>query len=74
MSKTKDFIEKIKNIPDTIYLNIGEAIDIIDDLDFRDFDQAVTWSEDKINEFDIEYKRIVKKECEKWRWKLRIIH
>ena len=61
MSKTKDFIEKIENIPDTIYLNIGEAIDIIDNPDFRDFDQAVTWSEDKINEFDIEYKRIVKK-------------
>ena len=61
MSKTKDFIKKIKNIPDTIYLNLGDGIDIIDNPDFRDFDQAVTWSEDKINEFDIEYKRIVKK-------------
>ena len=64
MSKTKDFIEKIKNILDTIYLNLGDGIDLIDDPDFEDIDQSVTWSYGKINEFDIEYKRIVKKERE----------
>lgn len=42
----------MNNIPEKIYLNIGN--DVPDDADFRDLEE-VTWSEERINDNDIEY-------------------
>ena len=43
----------MKNIPKTIYLQIGEECH--DDIDFNEL-SGVTWCVDKINDNDIEYK------------------
>lgn len=49
----------IKNLPKRIYLNIGDGIP--DDVDFRDLSE-VTWSEERVNDSDIEY--VIVKEAE----------
>lgn len=55
----------MKNIPNKIYLQIGEKADITIDNSINDFNElfrgAITWSEDKINKNDIEYKLVKKK-------------
>lgn len=54
----KELIQKIKNIPDKIFLVIGEENDISDLKDFKSLDyEYVLWSEDRINSTDIEYTR-----------------
>ena len=44
----------MKNIPNTIFLNLGEDLE-----DFEDFNELgeVTWCADKIGDGDIEYQR-----------------
>ena len=44
----------MKNIPNTIYLNLGEDLE-----DFEDFNELgeVTWCADKVGDGDIEYQR-----------------
>lgn len=44
----------MKNIPNTIFLNLGEDLE-----DFEDFNELgeVTWCTDKIGDGDIEYQR-----------------
>lgn len=49
----------MKNVPERIYLNIGDGVP--DDVDFRDLSE-VTWSEERINDNDIEY--VIAKEVE----------
>lgn len=49
----KEEQEKLKNIPDKIYLQIGEIPDEDDFIDLED----VCWCVDKINDNDIEYCR-----------------
>ena len=46
----------MKNIPNIIYLNLGEDEDICDVKDFKTL-VGVTWSEEKINSGDIQYIR-----------------
>jgi hypothetical protein len=45
----------MKNIPEKIYLNIGEDHSLIDD--FNDLSD-VTWCQDQIDDKDIEYVRV----------------
>lgn len=45
----------IKNIPERIYLNLGDGC--FDDADFRDLSD-VTWSEDKATDNDVEFVRM----------------
>jgi len=52
----------MKNIPDKIYLQIGDETP--DDVDFKNLDE-VTWCSDRINEKDIEYVRVKKKNAKK---------
>ena len=58
---------KMKNIPERIYLQIGE--DTPKDCNFEELDE-VTWCQDHVSDNDIEYVRkekvieIIKKECE----------
>lgn len=47
----------IKNIPERIYLNLGDGC--FDDADFRDLSD-VTWSEDKATDNDVEFVRMSK--------------
>ncbi len=51
--------KKIKNVPEYIYLQIGEDCDCVD---FKEIEQTheVSWCEDKINNNDIVYKRVSK--------------
>ena len=44
----------MKNIPNTIFLNLGEDLE-----DFEDFNELgeVTWCADKVGDGDIEYQR-----------------
>lgn len=49
----------MKNAPERIYLNIGDGVP--DDVDFRDLSE-VSWSEERINDNDIEY--VIAKEVE----------
>lgn len=49
----------MKNIPERIYLNIGDGVP--DDADFRDLEE-VTWSDERINDNDIVY--VIAKEVE----------
>lgn len=44
----------MKNLPERIYLNLGDGC--FDDADFRDLSE-VTWSEEKVNDTDVEYVR-----------------
>jgi hypothetical protein len=44
----------MKNIPDKIYLNIGEDLDAIEDFGTL---REVTWCQDRIHDGDIEYIR-----------------
>lgn len=44
----------MKNLPKKIYLNLGDGC--FDDADFRDISE-VTWSEEKVNDTDVEYVR-----------------
>ena len=48
---------KMKNIPNKIYLQIGEKTP--KDADFEELNE-VTWCQDRINDNDIEYVRIDK--------------
>lgn len=49
-----NFIEKMKNIPLTIFLQIEESE--IENNDFKSLDiEYVMWCSDKINDLDIEY-------------------
>lgn len=45
---------KIKNLPERIYLNLGDGC--LDDADFHALSE-VTWSEDKATDNDVEYIR-----------------
>lgn len=47
-------MNKIKNLPERIYLNLGDGC--LDDTDFHALSE-VTWSEDKATDNDIEYIR-----------------
>jgi hypothetical protein len=51
----------MENIPEKIYLQIGEDADVTIDNSITDFNElftsAITWSTDKINDNDIEYVR-----------------
>ena len=48
----------MKNIPEAIYLQIGDIGDeVINDIDFHDLDE-VTWSEDKISDNSIKFIRL----------------
>ena len=47
-------MKKIKNLPERIYLNLGDGC--LDHADFRDLSE-VTWSEDKATDNDVEYIR-----------------
>ena len=50
----------MKNIPKTIYLNIGAAkFELIGNENF-DLAQGVTWSKERINETDVKYKLVKK--------------
>lgn len=48
-------MNKIKNLPKRIYLNLGDGC--LDDTDFHALSE-VTWSEDKIADNDVEYIRM----------------
>ena len=51
----------MKNIPRKIYLQIGEDAELA--ADFNELSREdITWCEDKINDNDIEYTRIARKE------------
>lgn len=50
----------MKNVPERIYLNIGDGVP--NDVDFRDLEE-VTWSDERINDSDIQFVRA--KEVEK---------
>lgn len=52
----------MKNIPNKIYLQIGEETP--KDADFKELDE-VTWCQDKINPNDIEYVRTKNKNKKK---------
>ena len=49
--------ERIKNIPDKIYLQVGDNVGW--DVDFKELEDTgeVTWCSDKIENWDIEYIR-----------------
>ncbi len=47
-------MNKIKNLPERIYLNLGDGC--LDDTDFHALSE-VTWSEDKVADNDVEYIR-----------------
>ena len=51
----------MENIPNKIYLQIGEDADITTDNSINDFNDlyrgAITWNDERINENDIEYER-----------------
>lgn len=47
-------MNKIKNLPEKIYLNLGDGC--LDDTDFHALSE-VTWSEDKATDNDVEYIR-----------------
>ena len=63
--------ERIKNIPDKIYLQVGDNIGW--EVDFKELEDTgeVTWCSDKIENWDIEYiraselERLVNQEAEK---------
>ena len=69
MKEKKD--ERIKNIPDKIYLQVGDNIGW--EVDFKELEDTgeVTWCSDKIENWDIEYiraselERLVNQEVEK---------
>lgn len=42
------------NIPKKIFLNIGEEVDVKDDIDFNEL-AGVSWSSHRIHKTDIEY-------------------
>lgn len=42
----------MKNIPERIYLNLGDSVP--ENADFRDLSE-VTWSEDRVTDNDVEY-------------------
>lgn len=44
----------MKNLPERIYLNIGDECP--DDVDFRELSE-VTWSEERVSDNDIQYQR-----------------
>lgn len=44
----------MKNLPERIYLNLGDGVP--ENVDFRDLEE-VTWSEEKVNDTDVEYVR-----------------
>lgn len=46
----------MKNLPEKIYLQIGEEADIDDNLDFNEL-VGVSWCSDKIEESDVEFVR-----------------
>lgn len=46
----------MKNLPQTIWLNIGEQADIKDAVSFKELTE-VTWSEHKISSGDVKYIR-----------------
>lgn len=46
----------MKNLPEKIYLQIGEEADIDDDIDFNEL-VGVSWCSDKIEESDVEFVR-----------------
>jgi hypothetical protein len=46
----------MKNLPEKIYLQIGEEADINDDIDFNEL-VGVSWCSDKIEESDVEFVR-----------------
>lgn len=55
----------MKNVPDKIYLNIGEDQDLLGyDVDFTKDLAEVTWCEDRIHESDIEYVKAAPSEQE----------
>jgi hypothetical protein len=45
---------KFKNLPNKIYLNVGDIYTFEEEVDFKELDE-VTWCEDKIDDNDIEY-------------------
>lgn len=51
----------MKNIPDKIYLQIGDDADLTIDNSVNDFNDlykgAITWNDERINKNDIEYER-----------------
>jgi len=51
----------MENIPEKIYLQIGEDADVTIDNSVNDFNDlyrgAITWSNERINDNDIEYVR-----------------
>ena len=51
----------MENIPDKIYLQIGEDAELLVGEDFGEL-YDVTWCQDKINDTDIEYIRVEKKD------------
>lgn len=58
-NKNKE-VWSIKNLPQRIYLNIGDGVP--EDADFHDLSE-ITWSEERINDSDIEY--LIAKDVEK---------
>lgn len=50
-------VVEVKNIPEQIYLQIGEEIEMDDVEDFENIQNnyEITWCKDKINDNDIEY-------------------
>lgn len=46
----------MKNLPEKIYLQIGEEADIDDDIDFNEL-VGVSWCSDKIEKSDVEFVR-----------------
>jgi heterodisulfide reductase subunit A-like polyferredoxin len=46
----------MKNLPEKIYLQIGEEADIDDNIDFNEL-VGVSWCSDKIEESDVEFVR-----------------
>lgn len=57
----------MKNLPDKIYLNLGElSEDELNETDFKDLSE-VTWSEDYVQGMNVEYIRkdaFIEKACE----------
>ena len=60
----------MKNLPDKIYLNLGDLTEeVLNDIDFHDLSE-VTWSDDDVQGRNVEYVRkdaFVKKACEWFR-------
>lgn len=56
----------MKNIPEKIYLHLGDPDDLGDRKDFNELG-GVGWSDERINENDVEYVRkdtdVVKSDC-----------